>query len=246
MDALTGAVTTKGASASRFFLEFEFSFARSAASALVNLTFGVFMLAILTPRDKAGLPALAFGIGAFGWTSCLWGWGDVRHLITALAVNDQGLEATFGTGVDVSPSTFANMFTLGAPVGAAAVAQFMISLMLLMVAWGGWRSYRWKWVAAAYGLALGLAALGALIQAFAEQQAMPVPVPGQAWSLVGVGEAYQSAFGLVAVLVLFRFWNFFVALVSAESPKRIAKPRRSGDDEGGSLLAVWKTQSRRE
>ncbi|MGA2493845.1 MAG: hypothetical protein ABSF67_12960 [Roseiarcus sp.] len=244
VDVLIGAITTKSVPGSRFLLVFELSFAHPAVSALVHLTFGVFILAILTPRDKAGLPALAFGVGAFGWTSCLRGWGDVQHLITALAVNDQGLAATFGTGVDVSPSTFANMFTLGVPNGAAAVAQFMIFLMLLMVAWGGWRSYRWKWVAAAYGLALGLAALGALIEAFAGQQ--PILVPWQAWSLVGVTEAYQSACGLVAVLVLFRFWGFFVALVSAESPNRIAKPRRSGDDEGGSLLAVWKAQSRRE
>ena len=241
LNLLTDAITNAGLSVSNFFRGFEVNFALALAGAVVNLTFGIFMLAILTPRDKAGKHALAFGIGAFGWISGLRGWGEVRNLITVQGINTQGVETAFGSGVHVSPSRS----ILAAPTGVAAVAQFMISLMLFMAAWGGWRSRRLKLLAAAYGLAFGLAALGALIDVFAELYVAPSPSLG-AWSLVGVRESYQSALGLAAVLILYRFWGFFVALVSAESLKRVAEPHRSDDDEGGSLLAVWRGQSRRE
>ena len=222
------------------FLTLENRFANPAASALVHLSFGLFMLAILTPREKAGLPGLALGVGAFGWTACLWGWGNLDRLSTALAVNSRGPEAVFGKGVHSAP----DMFALGLPSGVAAVAQLVTMLLLLTIAWNGWRLRRWQWVAVAYALALGSAALGAVIETFAVPPANPL-APAQEFSWISVAQAYRCAIGLIAVLVLWRTWPLFVSLVTAESRETPEAPPSPSDDEGGGLLATWKAQSRR-
>jgi hypothetical protein len=214
---------------------------------------------LLRSRDPSGRPALALGLGLYGLICCAKGRGLLAVLALALFSSQRDLEKIFGAGELFSSTTFANWFELGAPKGADAVGQFAISLILFVVADGGWRCRRGLWIVAAYVAAVGLPATYAVVSAFSRTQAAVALVLSHSpfnleaalakarpafhplWFTVGATETLGTALGLALVLAYSRFGDRFRAVVEHVPARRALSVEMSGG-----LFDTWRNQSRRE
>ena len=238
----------KGSSHSTSAIEFVRAFSGAATNVIVELTVGLCLLSLFAPRNQAGRPALAFGLGAFGWISWQMGGLNIRKLALATKVNDQDADAVlgFGYGANLPEGFITKIFGLGLPNAAAATASSILYVALVLVAWSGWRLRRWNWIAATYAIALGIAAFGALLQTIAKNRDVPLESLYSV-SSVGVAQAYGSAIGLAVVIVLYFARTFFTALLSLDSRDYVRiDPPKSDLPEDGGLLGAWRAQKRRD
>lgn len=259
LDALVWKVAGRDVHLPNSFWTFETAFAPPATAALFNLTLGLVALALLRRRDPSGRPALAVGLGLYGLICWAKGRGLLAALALAVSASNSDLERVFGAGERFASTTFANWFQLGLPKGAAAGGQFAVSLILFVVADGGWRYRRGLWIVVAYGAAVGLAAAYAAISAFSQAQAAATfvarhyshsleaalmkarPDFNSPWFTVGATETFATALGLALVLAYSWFGDRLGAFVEAAPA-----PRSPSAEVSSGLFETWKNQSQRE